>query len=157
MHIMQLLQETAMSTYVLPVGMCLNWPDRPETTHINRLWQTDWRILDFRHADSKSDRFKFQIKKYQEYTGYLMVFVLFFLSLPATPFFFGTYPLINVYITIENHHRTSEFSHETWGFSIAIWLFTRGYVSKGWQLWPTAGVLHPDLNLGDQKINHTLW
>ena len=98
-----------------------------------------------------------QIKKYQEYTGYLMVFVLFFLSLPATPFFFGTYPLINVYITIENHHRTSEFSHETWGFSIAIWLFTRGYVSKGWQLWPTAGVLHPDLNLGDQKINHTLW
>ena len=98
-----------------------------------------------------------QIKKYQEYTGYLMVFVLFFLSLPATPFFFGTYPLINVYITIENHHRNSEFSHETWGFSIAIWLFTRGYVSKEWQLWPTAGVLHPDLNLGDQKINHTLW
>ena len=122
-------------------------------------WEDDMSIVYIYTSCSKhnTNTIKYPDQEISRIHGVFDGICFIFLEFTCNTVFFGTYPLINVYITIENHHRTSEFSHETWGFSIAIWLFTRGYVSKEWQLWPTAGVLHPDLNLGDQKINHTLW
>ena len=38
------------------------------------------------------------------------------------------YPLINVYITMENHHFQWENSLFLWPFSIAFCMFTRGYI-----------------------------
>ena len=37
------------------------------------------------------------------------------------------YPLVNIQKTMENGHRNSEFSHETWWLSIVFCMFTRGY------------------------------
>ena len=36
-------------------------------------------------------------------------------------------PLVNCYITIENHHFSWEISLFQWSFSIAFCMFTRGY------------------------------
>ena len=42
------------------------------------------------------------------------------------PWYLPCYPLVNVYITIENHHASWENSLFLWWFPIVLWQFTRG-------------------------------
>ena len=44
---------------------------------------------------------------------------------------FEEYPLVICYIAIENHHRSSEFSHEKWWFSIVMLNYQRVFANCG--------------------------